>query len=335
VVPLRPLGIGELLDGAITSMRTHPRVMLGLSAVVAIASSLIQFLLTWWALSDLSGEVSELEDPDATVGDVFGALSGTFAAVGVGAVVTVLAQIILTGLLTVVVSRLVLGEKITAGEAWTRLRPHIWRLLGVSVLAFLIVFGVLAGAILLGVLAIVAAGGVIGGLVLAVGIIAGVVLAVYLYVSLALAGPALVLERIGVIDSLRRSRRLVTGNWWRVFGVLLLAMIITQVLAGIIGIPFQVVGTIVGGGFEDVDAPFSMAALVITSIGAIIATTITLPFAAAISVLLYIDQRMRREGLDLELQRAAAPAGAAGPTVDPRTAPAGPADPPPMPPQTW
>ncbi len=146
-------------------------------------------------------------------------------------------------------------------------------------------------------------------------------------------GPALVLERIGVIASLRRSRRLVTGSWWRVFGILLLATIIAFVLSGIIAIPFQVIGTIVGGGFEDVDAPFSMGALVITSIGSVIATTITLPFAAAISVLLYIDQRMRREGLDLELARAAGIPGNQ-PAADPRTAPAGPADPP-LPPQTW
>ena len=31
IVPLRPLGVGEILDGAFTSMRRYPKATLGLS----------------------------------------------------------------------------------------------------------------------------------------------------------------------------------------------------------------------------------------------------------------------------------------------------------------
>jgi hypothetical protein len=41
------------------------------------------------------------------------------------------------------------------------------------------------------------------------------------------------------------------------------------------------------------------------AVGTILANTVTLPFAAAVAVLVYVDQRMRREALDLELARAA------------------------------
>src|SRR5687767_4983300 len=47
VIPLRPLGVGEILDGAISSIRRDPRVMLGVSALVVIASTLLQSVITW------------------------------------------------------------------------------------------------------------------------------------------------------------------------------------------------------------------------------------------------------------------------------------------------
>lgn len=36
VIPLRPLGLGEILDGAISTIRAHWRVVLGMSAVIAV-----------------------------------------------------------------------------------------------------------------------------------------------------------------------------------------------------------------------------------------------------------------------------------------------------------
>jgi hypothetical protein len=43
----------------------------------------------------------------------------------------------------------------------------------------------------------------------------------------------------------------------------------------------------------------------VSTIGSILAGTLTYPFVAAVTVLLYVDLRMRREGLDLTLARAA------------------------------
>src|SRR5215213_10330011 len=41
VVPLRPLGLGELFDGAVRTMRQNPRVMFGMSAVVMALGGLL------------------------------------------------------------------------------------------------------------------------------------------------------------------------------------------------------------------------------------------------------------------------------------------------------
>src|SRR5262245_61916180 len=54
VIPLRPLGLGEILDGAISTMRAHPRVILGVSAIVATISQLLTTLATYPLLDDVN-----------------------------------------------------------------------------------------------------------------------------------------------------------------------------------------------------------------------------------------------------------------------------------------
>lgn len=61
---------------------------------------------------------------------------------------------------------------------------------------------------------------VIGGLILLV--VPGIIFAIYL----SFVGIAVVLERRGVKDALSRSWDLVRGNWWRMFGLVLLMAII-------------------------------------------------------------------------------------------------------------
>ena len=67
---------------------------------------------------------------------MLGAAGGLIGAGLIGGAITFLAQAVLAGVLTVVVSRAVLGERITLGEAWTQLRPRLLRLLVLSVLVF-------------------------------------------------------------------------------------------------------------------------------------------------------------------------------------------------------
>ncbi|MCI0687428.1 MAG: glycerophosphoryl diester phosphodiesterase membrane domain-containing protein, partial [Sporichthyaceae bacterium] len=126
------------------------------------------------------------------------------------------------------------------------------------------------------------------------------------WVALAVATPALMLEKQPVLKAIGRSWRLVRGSRWRVFFVNLLAFIITFVIANIVAAPFQ----LFGGGFESFLDPAAaseptLLELIIVSLGGVIGSMITLPFSAAITVLLYVDLRIRREGMDIELARAA------------------------------
>jgi len=111
-----------------------------------------------------------------------------------------------------------------------------------------------------------------------------------------------ILERIGVGASLRRSWRLAVPDWWRVWGIRALSAIIATVLAWIVMIPLATVSLAVAVHRNDLGlVPISLLLL-----GGIVAGTITAPFTSGVLSLLYIDRRMRAEGLDVTLAQAAA-----------------------------
>lgn len=306
VIPLRPLGIGEVLDGAITSIRTHPKAMLGLSLLVAVVVQVLTVPLVWLLLrgADLS------LDPQAaaTPGQDVALLASTYSAAAIQGVVTLIAVLFLTGMLTVVVSRAVLGEPTDLTQAWQQARPRLPALFGVTFLVALIGFGILAiifaPALLLAVVGAPAPATVLAGVV---GIPLAIVLIVYVYVVFALAPAAVVLERQRVWAALRRSRALVRGAWWRTFWILLLVNIIAGFISAFLSMPFMfgsMIAAFAMGGGDSFDM-FGLVPLMISAVGSIIGATITWPFTAAATVLVYVDRRIRREGLDLELTRAA------------------------------
>ena len=122
---------------------------------------------------------------------------------------------------------------------------------------------------------------------------------VYVYVKLSVASPALVMEGVGVVESLKRSWVLVRRSWWRVLGILILSAIITSLLTTVVTVPITLIATLVSG-FSESLVPTVLASGVAT----LVAGIITLPFSAAVTGLLYIDLRMRREALDIELVSA-------------------------------
>ncbi|MEU6803548.1 glycerophosphoryl diester phosphodiesterase membrane domain-containing protein [Streptomyces neyagawaensis] len=308
VIPLRPLGVGEILDGAVSTMRTHWRTVLGISLTVAVVTQIAVILLQGFVLND-AANADVLNDPTATPGELSRALGETLLSTSAVLVISLLGTIIATALLTTVTSRAVLGKKVTTGEAWRDARPQLLRLGGLTLLLPLIAVVVMTVGILPGIL-LVAGGAEGAGVVLAVfGGLGGFVLTVWLVIRFSLASPALMLEKQGVRKSMGRSVKLVRGSWWRVLGIQLLAAIIAYVVASIVVIPFAVLGTALDGeGFSGLltgGTELGWTYLVISGVGSVIGSTITFPISAGVTVLLYIDQRIRREALDLELARAA------------------------------
>jgi MFS family permease len=77
--------------------------------------------------------------------------------------------------------------------------------------------------------------GIVTGILIVVGLICLVVPGIILAIMFSLVVPAIVIERVGALESLSRSRRLVGGRWLKTFGLLLLIYIIIFVAGLIFG----------------------------------------------------------------------------------------------------
>ncbi|WP_439948231.1 glycerophosphoryl diester phosphodiesterase membrane domain-containing protein [Streptomyces sp. BBFR109] len=307
VIPLRPLGVGEILDGAVSTMRTYWRTVLGISLAVAVVTQIVLILVQRLVLG--SAGTDALDDPNATTGELLRAMRSAALGSGVVFLVTLVGTVLATALLTTVTSRAVLGKQITVAEAWRDSRPRILKLFGLILLLLLIAVGVFAVGLVPGVLVSVSGSPVAGTGIAVLGVLGSGVVAIWLAVRFSLASPALMLEKQGVKKAMSRSAKLVKGAWWRVFGIQLLAALIAGIVSAVIAIPFGLVGAAMTdegvSGVLNGTGNISWTYLLVSGVGAVIGSMIKFPISAGVTVLLYIDQRIRREALDLELARAA------------------------------
>lgn len=296
-IPLRPLGVSEILDGAVTSIRRNPRATLGLSAIL---TSVVQIIITVAQYFFIGSEARA----EITPGILARSVGWAFLILAGGMVLTTFIVFLLGGLLAPVMARTILGRTTSFGRAWRIARPQLPRLLGASLIMILILL--LAVALPFAPLtAAVLSGGPdsLQALTWIFAVPTSVVLLVSGYVWFALATPILVMERRGVIASLRRSAEIVRGRWWRTFGVLVLAQVIVVLVGSVVlPMPFAVVQRIVLG-VDSEPTGWTLAGLVaLGAVGRIIAGTLVNPFSAGVIAIFYADRRMRREAFDLELQ---------------------------------
>lgn len=299
IIPLRPLGLGDILDGTIKLIRSHPRATLGLSAIVAalgaIPVSVGQALMV--------GSLGEaLEDPGAVSGM---ALIGQYGGALLSLIIQFIAVTLLGGVLTKILGRAVFGGRITAVEAWRLVRPRVGALFLLVLLTGLILVGPLFVLIPLFLLAAAQAGDptplFIATLVL---LLLYIPYALFFSTRLALSAPAVVLERLSAVDGMRRSWRLVSGSFWRVFGIILLITLLAGMIGSVLSVPFTLVGTFIPIFAKGSTGSVILSAVLLT-LGTTIASTISYPIQAGVNGLLYADRRMRAEAFDLVLQTAA------------------------------
>jgi hypothetical protein len=177
------------------------------------------------------------------------AASGELALVPVVLVVAVIGQALYTGTVVEAVADMRDGRRdFSAGQLLRAAVPLMFPLLG---------------------------GGILYGLAVVLGFIALIVPGLIVLTWFSLFAPAIVVEKRRVLDSFSRSRGLVRGNGWRVFGVIVVTFIIQSVIQSI----FQRIG--VGASDSDV------VAIVFSAIGQVITAPIS---ALAVSVV-YFDLR--------------------------------------------
>jgi hypothetical protein len=203
-------------------------------------------------------------DVNATTAEVD---SGTAAAgLGVGSLVQSAAIALAIAACFKAISAAYLGERADAGDS---LRYALGRTIPLILCYIVFVIIVSIGTLLL--------------------IIPGIWLATKLSMSFA----ALVFERKGPFGALGRSWRLTGGNFWRVFGTLLVVAIIVIVFQLVVG---GIVGAILGGSNAS-----ELAAAIVTTILNVLLLAVTYPLWAAVVSVVYYDLRVRNEGFDLQL----------------------------------
>ncbi|MDX6744579.1 hypothetical protein [Actinocorallia sp. A-T 12471] len=294
-IPLRPLSAAEMLDAALALLRRSPRAVLGPALVVVGAVQVAVTLAGYFLVGgDATGEVT----PNILLRS-FGSQAVLFVA---GWLVGSVAVLVLAGAFGPAIARGYFGLPITFGIVWRDVRPSVVRLV---VLACVVTAGSLAaGGVLLVPFVLVAVSdgspalGILAGVF---GFPAAAAVAVLLYVLGCLAAPALVLERRGVGDALSRSVKLVRGQWWKTFFVLLLTAVLVFLMGIALRLPF-IFGDLLFFGSEP-QGWRVIGSLALDTAGRICSAAITTPFNAGVLSLLYLDRRNRREGLDLEIQQ--------------------------------
>ena len=305
IVPLRPLGLGDILDGAFKAVRFNPKSMVGLSALVlavflvpSAALGVAATHLSASALSRLDQETRVLLEPATT--DLLALPSAL-----IQAIFNALATALLSGLLIHVVGQAVLGRKPDLAQTWRATRGRLPSLIALIFVSGL--FGLLATAVVVGPGALMLAldNDVAGGILVVFGVLALIGVTWAFATKIALAAPAIVLEGHGVFAGLRRSFALTRGAFWRVLGITLLAAIIAGFAGYLLSLPFEAVNYAIQK-VTGQDAESGAISVTFTShLSALLAGAITTPFLAAVTGLLYIDRRMRLEALDVVLLREA------------------------------
>ncbi|GAA1263539.1 hypothetical protein GCM10009677_13990 [Sphaerisporangium rubeum] len=304
IIPLRPLGLGDILDGTIKLIRSNPKATLGLSAVAAAIGTLpvaIGQAIYYRSVGDLLTGAPARSDADVPLGGLASQLGGSILSL----VVQFFLVTVLTGMLTRVLGRAVFGGRITVGEAWRLTRSRIGPLIGLALLTALIVAAPLL--LIAALVAAVLAAGSGGAAVALVTVVFGLIYigyALFMTAHLSLAAPAVVLEGRGVTAAIRRSWGLVRGSFWRVLGILLLTWILTALLGAVLSVPMELAVVLVSVAGRGALWATVLITILLTVSG-VLSAMITYPIQAGVNGLLYTDRRMRAEAFDLVLQTAA------------------------------
>ncbi len=311
LIPLQPLDLGTILGASFRVLRRNPRPTFGAALLIqGLAYLLLVGVVGYASYSALARIGASTQENTNSI------VAGSYGLIGLAAIVpgllAVIASALLQGIIVLEVASGTLGEKLRLSELWRRARGRIGALVGWSALLILfvtVVFGVLVLLIVVVITTLGVAGIVIGVML---GLFGGLVLAalfIWLGTKLALVPSALMIERLSIRESVARSWSLTRGAFWKTFGIIALVSVIIGVVSQVISAPLSFLGPM-ATTLLDPNRQNGQNIVVVTIVITVLALVISVVFQAITSVvqsattaLIYIDLRIRKEGLDLELAR--------------------------------
>jgi hypothetical protein len=260
-VALRPMTVADVLDGAFAIIKARPRKIIGFTAAFVVPVQLAVAFLQRNS-TEAGFEIWFSEDP--TIAAESSSDGGDLLTMILLLIVPSIALVCVAAGLAHLVSAWSVGRDATGREMFGVVGRRSWALLATFVVVHL--------------------AEIVGGL----GCYVGAFFVMALFVPVA---PIIGAEKAGAGAALGRSFRLVKARYWPVLGTALLMGIVATLLGyALSSLPQGLAGAI---GMEDGWPLFAL--------GGIVSQVVTTPFVAAATVLLYLDLRVRTEGLDIEL----------------------------------
>jgi hypothetical protein len=260
---LRPLSFGELLDEVFRIYRRNFWLLASITLLLALPILALQIVSgqadqLGFSAALLNGAAGGSTSPDAQPPQI------NFIALGLQYLLALVLVPFTEGAVALAAIDVALGRPATLASCFRGVLRRYWALLALALLT--VVLG--PTAICLPVF-------------------------IWILVRWSVAVPALLAEGKGPIQAIQRSWDLTRDNWWRLFGILVVVVLLQSVMNWVLGvaslpiaiaIPF--VSPLVRGSI----------AVTVTTLGSAVVT----PILYLCIVLLYFDLRIRKESFDLD-----------------------------------
>ena len=305
-LPLAPLGAGDLIDRAVRLYRRHLFVL-----IRTVAPPVIIVAAGWVLVSISIRQVFRTFD----TGDLFVNLFLLLVAIFIMLAGYLFILVVMGGATRTLVAHLLRNDPVTARATYNAVRARFWGLVAASLIMLAWIFAALfvasSGAQMVGGIALFAAAGL--GLIApgwlavifgVIGVLAATVLSLWLFFlivgRIVYVPQVMLVEGKGVFDAVGRSFSLARGNVRRLMAMTLFttfgimsAMLLLLVVIGFIGS---------GSGINMRDSTEWPAwyAILYSILGPLSSILLTPVWMLGLS-LLYVDERVRHEGYDIEL----------------------------------
>lgn len=296
---LRPLSLGEILDRTFALYRSRFWLFAGI-AMLAAAIHVISLGISLTAAQRMARVgVTPSANPLATVFSTRMAGTAQLSSYLVG-LIFFLVSSVTQAATALALTRTYMHHDVTVKSALGAVLPRWYRWIAIQFwkigsLIWVPIAAAVPGLVLIG-LGSRSGNSVligIGGLVLALAVLAGMPVGVILYLRNALAIPASVTEGLTIRPAMRRSKVLAAGTKGRIFVVALVAGALLEIV-GVLQAPAMLLMMYFPGQQHYLARGLS---LVLAFVG----HTVVMPIGEIGATLLYFDQRVRKEALDVEL----------------------------------
>lgn len=299
IIALRPLSFGDFLSAPFKAMRFNRGVIIGGPLLFTLASTALSVTSLWLLFND---PALGIINPTTT----YPAMRPETVIIGILALISLLlADVLSSTIIAPGLARAVMGERIPLGQAWIQVRRQFGHILVLYLLTGLALSAVIVLAVIPLIIALAVANP--AGVVLGVLLVLLVMVPVGFVVTLitGLARPIIVLEQIGTFAALGRAWRLMKGRFWWSVLIVFVTYTLIYIASSILQSGGQMVALMATVISPENQVIALVAFFVVYGLAIVVGSVITYAYMGSVFALMYIDMRMRHEGFDMDLARAA------------------------------